>query len=112
MSSAVPEAITDEEEVERLASLQLRDRLLRGLGMFDQIQQLLQKNGPPTPDPTQQSTEANQHNSGVGKSLSHASLPSRIQLPTSSPSLTSKMAEAKSQSFALIHQRSAPPLQK
>eukprot|EP00731_Ephydatia_muelleri_P016718 Em0009g1142a len=112
--SAVPEAITEEEEGERLAGLQLRDRLLRGLGMFDQIEQLLQKKAiPPShPNPSQQPAEGTP-SSGPGmhgKSISHTSLPPQVQLPPTSSSLTSVTAQARSESFAQLHQRSTLPL--
>lgn len=119
VSSAVPEAITDDEEVERLASLQLRDRLLKDLGMFDQIQQLLQKRATPPllplhPNPSQGSAEGNpQYDSGMGKSISHTSLPPQDHLVPTTSSLSAIMAQhARSQSFAALQQQSVPPLQR
>lgn len=109
MPSATPEIITEDEEVERLAGLQLRDRLIKGLGMFEQIEQLLQKKAIPPPhlNPSQQL--ATHSDPGMhGKSISHTSLPSQVQLPPTSSSLTSVMT----QSFALLHQQSTLPLQR
>ena len=45
-----PQAIRDEEELERLAGLQLRDSLVRGLGVSEQLQAVLDTD--PTPSTT------------------------------------------------------------
>ena len=86
-----PQKIRDDEELQRLAGLQLRDSLVRGLGVSEQLQSILDDRDSERADTAMstrpQSTNSNPakslfftntvfHDSGVGTSLSHSSFPS------------------------------------
>lgn len=96
-----PLHISDEEELERLAGLQLRDSLVRGLGVGEQIQvsldQLSTSRPPSTLIPSSSTTQSanpppmffthvvhrDRSDSGVGVSHSSSSLPSENNILSS-----------------------------
>ena len=63
----VPQYIKDEEELERLASLQLRDSLVRGLGVSEQLQAALDSET--TPNDTRAPSVISRESSAAPKSL-------------------------------------------
>lgn len=62
-----PQYIKDEEELERLASLQLRDSLVRGLGVSEQLQAVLDSET--TPNDTRAPSVISRESSAAPKSL-------------------------------------------
>ena len=66
-----PEAIHDEEELERLAGLQLRDNLVRGMGVSEQVRVVLESQPgsraeTPAPPPVGTVKGASESNTDVG----------------------------------------------
>ena len=74
-----PQVIRDEEELQRLAGLQLRDNLVRGLGVSEQLQVALETSERPgssaAPAQPQFFTHTVYHDSGVDVSYRRTSLP-------------------------------------